>query len=123
MKLLNSLPDSVYYDAAFPLGNVFFYPVPNSSYELHLTTMEALPQFTAIAQVVNLPPPYMALIRYNLGIYLAPSYQIVPMPTLVQLAANAKRVVMRMNHQIAKLTMPPNVLGRGRYNIFTGNFA
>lgn len=122
VKGLGSLPQAVYLDAAFPLGNVYFYPVPNASYELHVTTMETLPQFAAPATVVNLPPPYMALIRYQLGLYLAPSYQIEPMEMLGRLAANAKRTVKRMNHQIEKLTMPKNVLANGRYNIFTGNF-
>jgi hypothetical protein len=120
VKQLGSLPDSVYYDAGFPLGALYFWPVPNASYELHVTTMETLQQFAAPASVVNLPPPYMAMIRYQLAVYLAPSYQIQPMSTLVGLATNAKRVVKRMNHQIAKMTMPAGVLNRMRFNIYTG---
>lgn len=122
VKQLGSLPNAVYYDAAYPLGAVYFYPVPNSSYELHVTTMETLPQFAVPAVAVNLPPEYMAAIRYNLAVYLAPSYQIDPMNALVALAKNAKRVVKRMNHQIASLTMPSAVLSKQRYNIFTGDF-
>lgn len=36
VKNLPSLPYLVFYDGAYPYGNVFFWPIPNSSYELHL---------------------------------------------------------------------------------------
>jgi hypothetical protein len=36
VKNLPSLPYAVWYDAAYPYGNVFFYPVPNSTYQCHL---------------------------------------------------------------------------------------
>ena len=120
MKALGSMPSSIYYDPGYPLGTLYFWPVPNASYELHITTMETLPQFIAPAVPVNLPPEYMAALRYNLAIYLAPSYQIDPMRALSMLAANAKRVLKRMNVQIAQLTMPDAVLRRRRFNIFTG---
>jgi hypothetical protein len=85
--------------------------------------LDVLPQFTAPAQAVNLPPEYLAAIRYNLAVYLAPSYQLQPMASLVALAANAKRVVKRMNAQIPQMTMPVALLGqRGRYSIFGDNY-
>lgn len=118
LKTLPSFPEYAFYDSAFPLGNLFLYPVPNSSYELHIVTMDTLPQFAAPATAVNLPPPYLAAIRYNLGCYLAPSYQLEPPPSLVRLAMNAKRVVKRMNVQIPQLTMPRGLMSKSRYNIF-----
>lgn len=36
VKNLPSLPYLVFYDGAYPYGNVFFWPIPDSSYELHL---------------------------------------------------------------------------------------
>lgn len=36
VKNLTSLPYLVFYDGAYPYGNVFFWPIPNSQYELHL---------------------------------------------------------------------------------------
>lgn len=119
LKTLSSFPEYAFYDAAFPLGSLFLYPVPNSSYELHIVTMEQLPQFTTPAQVVSLPPEYMAMIRYNLAVYLAPSYQIQPMAALVQLAMNAKRTGKRMNAQIPAMTMPRGIGSKSKYNIYS----
>lgn len=121
LKSLHSFPSFAYYDPAFPLGNLTFYPVPDNTFELHIVTSEALPQFTAPGQVINLPPEYMAAIRYNLALYLAPSFQIQLPPALAQLAMNAKRVIKRMNWQGQSMTMPRGLGSRQRYNIFSGN--
>lgn len=36
LKNLNSWPKYYFYDGAFPYGNVFIWPIPSSSYEIHL---------------------------------------------------------------------------------------
>lgn len=120
VKQISTLPDAVFYDAAYPVGKLYFYPVPTTMYELHVITLETLPQFTAPGTVISLPPEYLAAIRYNLALYLAPSYQIEPMRTLVMLATNAKRAIKRMNAQIPSMTMPTSITGRGgRYNVYS----
>jgi hypothetical protein len=121
LKALQSFPSYAYYDPAYPLGNLIFYPVPDSTFQLHIVTMEALPQFAAPATVINLPPEYMAAIRYNLALYLAPSYQIDPQRSLVGLALNAKRVIKRMNWQPQSMTMPRGLGSKQHYNIYSGS--
>jgi hypothetical protein len=118
VKSLASLPDHVFYDSAYPMGNLYWYPVPGAQYELHVTVADSLPQFATPATVINLPPEYMAAIRYNLAVYIAPSFQLEPQRSLVALAMNAKRVIKRMNVQIPSLTMPSTLSG-GRYNIYS----
>ncbi len=36
VKELNSLPYLVFYDGAYPYGNVYFWPIPNTLYDCHL---------------------------------------------------------------------------------------
>lgn len=36
LKDLNSWPNYFFYDAAFPYGNVFIWPIPSNQYEIHL---------------------------------------------------------------------------------------
>lgn len=36
LKELNSWPQYFFYDAAFPYGNVYIWPIPTSNYEIHL---------------------------------------------------------------------------------------
>lgn len=119
LKSLVSFPEFAFYDAAYPLGNLFLYPVPNSTFELHIVTMEALPQFSVPAAAINLPPEYTAAIRYNLAMWLAPSYQLEPQASLVRLAGNAKRIVKRMNVQIQTMTIPRGLASTQKYNIYS----
>ncbi len=124
VKGLATLPDSVFYDSAYPLGNLLWYPVPGPQYELHVSVLETLPQFATANAAVSLPPEYMAAIRYNLACYLAPSYQIEPTRALVTLAGNAKRVIKRMNVQIPSMTMPAGLASMGgRYNIYSDGYS
>lgn len=120
LKSLVSFPEWAFYDAAYPLGNLLFYPIPNSSFELHILTMEVLPQFAAPGAQISLPPQYLSAIRFNLGPYLAPSYQIEPLPSLIRRAVNAKRVIKRMNTRIEAMRMPKGLGTRQKYNIYNG---
>lgn len=120
LKGLTSFPEYAYYDPANPLGNLIFYPIPDSTFQLHILTMEVLPQFAAPGTVITLPPQYLSAIRFNLGPYIAPSYQIEPLPSLVRRAANAKRVIKRMNLQIEAMRMPRGLISRQKYNIYNG---
>src|SRR5512147_410555 len=36
LKELNSWPQYFFYDAAYPYGNVYIWPIPTSAYEIHL---------------------------------------------------------------------------------------
>ncbi|MGJ0528216.1 packaged DNA stabilization gp4 family protein [Burkholderia gladioli] len=119
LKQLASFPSFAFYDSAWPLGNLIMYPVPNNTFELHIVTMQQLPQFATPADDVNLPPEYMAAIRYGLACYAAPSYQLEPTAALVRLAMNAKRVVKRMNVQIQSMRMPRSLMSKQRYNIYS----
>lgn len=124
VKNLQTMPDAVFYDSAYPLGNLYWYPVPTAQYELHVTVLDALPQFATPSDAINLPPEYLAAIRYNLACYLAPSYQIEPTNALGKLAMNAKRAIKRMNAQIPAMTMPSGLTGLGgRYNIVSDGYS
>lgn len=48
LKELSTWPGAFFYDANWPLGNVFIYPIPSSSYEIHLLVEEQL-VFTGIS--------------------------------------------------------------------------
>lgn len=49
LKQLNSWPTRFFYDQAFPYGNVFIWPIPTPSYEIHLIIPSQLGFSTTIA--------------------------------------------------------------------------
>lgn len=107
LKQLPSLPRYVFYDAAYPLGYVYPWPVPQAGvYEIHLTLKETLNQFTTPAQTIALPPEYEEAIWSNLAVRLAPIYQVSVRPEVAGLAKASLATIRGANTQVPRLTMP-----------------
>lgn len=119
LKTLDSFPRYIFYDASFPIGNVYPWPIPQASlYEIHLTLKEQLLQFSSIAQQVVLPLEYFEALWSNLAMRLFPLYTRPTDPGVRALAAASMETIRTANAQIPRLTMPPE-LGRGAlYNIY-----
>ena len=87
-KTVGTFPDCVFYDAAYPTGTVYFYPVAAASiYELHLTVKAELTRFPDLTTAINLPEEYQEALLINLGVRLQLSYQL---PTDNRMVALAK---------------------------------
>lgn len=120
LKQLQSFPDSIYYDAAFPLGIVYPYPVPQANiYSVHITLKAVLAQITNLANVVNLPLEYFAAIRFNLAQRLRMEYDLPQKMSLDRLAKSSLNIIRNANTQIPRLQMPIEVTRPGLYNFFT----
>lgn len=119
LKNLTTFPQYVFYDAAYPLGNVYFWPVPLAAmYELHLTLKTPLTAFTSLAQDFNLPPNYEAALLYNLCVRLRPMYGMQPEPSLNALAASTLMTLRNSNAQVPRLQMPSDLRYGGVYNVY-----
>jgi len=123
LKSLNSFPRFAFYDMAYPLGNLFVWPVPNNTYTIFITTMAQLQQFASINDTLALPPEYSAALMWNLVNELYPFYGLPPNPIAMQKAEASLRIIEESNAAIPLLQMPPALKNnRGStYNIY-GDF-
>lgn len=125
LKQLQSFPTAVFYDPAFPLGNLYTWPVPQASiYAVAITIKAQLPTvFSSLATVLSLPYEYYSALLYNLAWRLRARYQIPTFPgdTLPGLAKNSRNVLRGANTAIARLS-PGEVNRPGQYNIFNDRF-
>lgn len=123
LKQLQSFPGWIFYDATWPLGTVYTWPVPQANiYAVHVTVMAALPvKFATVADVFNIPYEYYSAMLYNLALRLRSKYQIASYPgdQLPGLAKDSLNVLRGANVQIARLSMPADILRPGIYNIFS----
>lgn len=120
LKTMPSFPQWIFYDAAFPTGFIYPWPVPPASiYEIHLSLKEQLVQFTGPAQVINLPPEYLEALWSNLALRLALLYGVQVNPAVAALATASLAVVRGANAQIPRLKMPRDLNRTGGiYNIY-----
>lgn len=120
LKQLQTFPQYAFYDADFPLGNVFPWPViPASIYSLHIGTKAVISAFTSLTQQISLPPEYFAAILHNLSARLQVAYKLPLDPGIIALAKDSLNVIRGANTQIPRLQMPKGVLRPGHYNIWS----
>lgn len=67
LKELNSFPVRFFYDQAYPYGNVFIWPIPSASYEIHLI----IPSQLGFSTTINDGEIVTAGSGYTNGVYAA----------------------------------------------------
>jgi hypothetical protein len=122
IKDLKSIPSAVFYDSAWPVGNLHFWPVPPANdYELHIVVKSTLPVYETLDDCLALPPEYAEAIVTNLAcrIIVASGGQISP--ALAGMARAALETVKMTNAQIPLLSMPSALSGhRGDVSSWAG---
>lgn len=120
LKTLKSFPSYVFYDTGFPVGTLYFWPVPQANiYQMHIQAVDQLTQFANLTQDINLPDEYIAALHYNLAVRLAPAYGQPSNPQVNILAKDSLNVLRMANAQIARLHMPAELIRPGIYNPYS----
>jgi hypothetical protein len=107
LKNLETWPTNIFYDSAYPVGNVYPWPVPPSGmYEVHVLVKNSLSQFPDLTTPFIIPPEYTDAMIWNLGVRLRPSYKLPVDPALMGTANQSLQVLRKANMQIESLKMP-----------------
>lgn len=109
-------PDSVWFDAGYPTGLAYPWPLPSSNWELHIIVKGLLDSVANITDVVNLPDEYQEAIYSNLYRRICSAFRLEQDAEIVKMAKSSLQTIRAANAQIPLMTMPPG-LTRGRsYN-------
>lgn len=69
-----SIPTKLYYNPEYPLGVLYFWPLPNGASSVVLYYGNSIDSFTSINTTVSLPPGYEDLLVYGTAERIAPEY-------------------------------------------------
>ena len=117
----SNLPTYVYPDNAYPLNNLYLWPVPAAANSLVLYTQKALTQFATINDTISLPPGYWKALRFNLALELAAEYGKQPSEAIIAAALESKENIKRNNIQSVYLHCDEAVAAKPRaWNWLTG---
>lgn len=119
VKGIGTFPQFVFYDATFPLGTIYFWPVPASTFELHIAVMDQLTSLPTLKTSINLAPEYQDALLYSLAKRIRTVYQLPPDDRLDGLAAECLQTIRTANSQIPRMRMPDQLRTSGRYNIYS----
>lgn len=122
--LTSTLPTDYFYSPDWPLGKIFFWPVPTASHQVNIQTRQVLGEYTSFVQSFTMPPAYWNLIVYELAISIGPSFEKEPSSTLIGLWKAALKAVQVNNISSPRLASdaPSQPTGGGRpdFNFLDG---
>jgi len=122
-KSLGGRPEFLFYDPTYPVGTIYFYKVPSSSYTAYIESIKDLHSALADGGTLSLPGEYEAAIVSNLRNRLAKSYGRPVSQEWMLEADNDLRVIKNLNlaNRLETMDMPAGVGGNsGIYNINDG---
>lgn len=121
-SIQSALPQLVWDDQAFPLRNLSYWPIPNSTpLQTAIYDWVALSYFQNLTNQFIFPPGYVEAIRYNLALRLAPEWGATARPDVVALAEQSKSRVESINAPIVDLRCDPALVtaNQSLYNWIT----
>jgi hypothetical protein len=124
LAILNTLPQTLYYNPTNPLGTITLWNVPNTSEnDLVLYTDRLTPNFSALSAAYVCPPGYAKMFRLCLADALTLLYAIEPSAAekIRMDASDAMKDIKLANVKMTDLAVDPAFAPdpRGTYNIFT----
>ncbi len=95
--LTSTLPSDLYYEAQFPLGQVYLWPVPTTAYDLVLQTRGLLQGQLTLGDTIDLPPGYKLALLKQVALEMVSPFGVEIPPLLPQQARDAVAVIQGAN--------------------------
>lgn len=124
-----TLPTDFYYRPDWPLGAIFFWPVPNFAYqvEFEIETVIALTDAAGVSLTTAfaMPPGYMLALTLTLAEAICNAYEKTVSPQLARLALQARQAIIGNNTAPPRISLddfgaPSTQKPRASFNYHTG---
>lgn len=89
-------PTRANYKAAYPLGVIYLWPVPNATRTMKLLT-KVPHSAMALSDTLAVPPGWEEALVYNLAIRMAPEFEVAASADVVEIARTTKGAIKRQN--------------------------
>ena len=96
-KTVESMPSHFFYDALNVTGKLYFYPTPDEAYTIYLISEKNLAVITDPALTIAIPRVYEEAMKFNLAVRLAPEYGVEPQGSIVAMAMQSYKAMIRSN--------------------------
>lgn len=98
-KAETGTPQYVYCDYAYPLANVYFYPVPTSTPTILIMSEKPHSIPASLNDELNFPPGFLQALKYNLAVTIAPEYHVIPSEAVMKGAQDSLMLIRRTNRR------------------------
>jgi hypothetical protein len=115
----------LYYDQAYPAGNVILWPTPTVARQVALYLWHPLTSIASLATTLSFPPGYENMCLYGLAVHLAAAYRVTLPETTAALAVSTMAAVQSQNSASPVMQLPGALYGSGsggRWNYVNGEY-
>lgn len=121
----NTIPQAIYYDRGYPIGNIYIFGQPQQGGSIELYCWHLIPYASALTDVITFPQGYEDALVLNLACRMAPHFQLPVHPEVRAQARESLMRVMSNNAPQPILDIPwacPTGTRRNNYNIYSDQF-
>ena len=122
--LTSTLPTDAFYSPDWPIGQIYFWPIPKVAYQVIVQSRLVLTEVSDYVTSFSMPPAYWDAIVYELAISIGPSFEREAGATLIGLWKAAIKAVQVNNVASPRLSSdaPSQTSGGGRsdFSFLTG---
>ena len=93
----STTPYKILYRPSMPFGQIFVYPTPSGTPELHVRSEKMISSYSLLTSTQYLPPGYQRLLELSLAVELAPEYGSRASPETVAYLKTSLDALMRTN--------------------------
>ncbi|MBL7545617.1 MAG: hypothetical protein JNL11_17490 [Bdellovibrionaceae bacterium] len=123
-NLASELPQKLYYNPKFPLGEINIWPKPTTPGVIKLYVPDPLERFASVNADVEVPPGYEQLLTYGTADEIAPEYGKEITPRQMAKLNGFKADIMRVNTPAVYAECDQTGAGcpPGSYDIYSGRY-
>lgn len=103
----SSRPSALWYEAEYPLGKIWLYPVPAAADKLALYLWKQLDAALTLGTSLSLPPGYLRALRFNLAVELAPEFGVATPEWVAAIARESKAAIKAQNIKPQAMEIDP----------------
>lgn len=93
----SATPSKILYRPSMPFGQIFVYPTPSGTPELHIRSEKMIGSYSGLTSTQYLPPGYQRLLELSLAVEVAPEYGSRAAPETVAYLKTSLDALMRTN--------------------------
>lgn len=117
----STIPETYYYQPAYPDGTVFLWPVPSENTTVGLSQLKLISQISSLTSDLSFPNGYLLALSYNLAAELAPRYGKDAI-AVRQMANKTLADIKRTNTRPLIVPLDRYARGRSTYNIYSDQY-
>lgn len=114
-KTIQSYPMWMWYDTAYTLGTLNFWPVPSDTFSFYAMVWTQFSAFASLDTAISLPDGYERALKYNLAMEICDEFGRDVTPNVARIATHSKATLKRLNTPVREMQVDRGLRRNGGF--------